>query len=187
VGLRIWIWINQVEGLAYYNLYTFTRVDGICIGCMVAILQKINFQFLNRNTSIIVFSFAGLNFLFYYINRQNEGSFPYLAMIGYTTFAMIFGLLIHDIVNHRTVLFNKLFNVSILKFFGKVSYGCYIIHWPLYLMIGPSLREWSQAYFPFIPAAFFASTVATILAYFAGYLSFRFFEMKFLTLKKYFV
>lgn len=187
VGLRYWVWVNQIENLAYYNLYTFTRIDGICIGCIVAVLQKINFKFLGKNTAVIVFVFAGLNFLFYFINKQYNFSFPYLAIVGYTTFAMIFGLLIYDIVNGGTKLFTTIFNFAPLKLIGRISYGCYIIHWPLYLIIGPYLVKWCTQNIPFISANFFASATATIIAYILGYLSYRYFEMKFLHLKKHFI
>ena len=187
VGLRIWVWLHHFERLAYYNLYTFTRIDGICIGCMIAILQRINFRFLERNTALIVFSFAVLNFIFYFINRQHEDSFPYLPMVGYTTFAMIFGLLVNDMVNNRTRLFTTLFNIPALKFIGRISYGCYIIHWPLYLLTAPWLESWSSLHLPFLPARFFASFVATVASYALGYLSYRFFELRFQELKKHFV
>jgi peptidoglycan/LPS O-acetylase OafA/YrhL len=183
IALRYWAWINHIENFAYYNLYTFSRIDGICIGCMVALLQQINSKFLTKNTAIIVSIFAGLNFLFYFFNKGYQFTFPYLAIIGYTTFAMLFGLLVHDIVNRRTKFFTTIFENRILRFCGTVSYGCYIIHWPLYLGIGPVLRLWSSQHLPWLSQEFFASTVSLILSYMAGYLSYRFFEMRFLRLK----
>lgn len=187
IGLRWWVWTQHLEDLAYYNLYTFTRIDGICIGCIVALLQKINMKFLEKNTSIVIFVFAGLNFLFYFLNLRYDDSLPYLAIIGYTTFAMIFGLLVYDIVSIGTPIYRTIFNISFLKFFGRISYGCYIIHWPLYLIISPFLRDWAAHYWSAFSANFFASAIATILAYLLGYLSYRYFEMKFLVLKKHFI
>lgn len=186
IGLRYWSWINHIENMAYYNLYTFSRIDGICIGCMIALLQRINPKFLGKYTSLIVSIFAGLNFLFYFFNRKYQFSFPYLAIVGYTTFAMLFGLLVDDIVNRRTKFFTAIFDVGILKFCGTVSYGCYIIHWPLYLFMRPFLERWGGQYISFISPQFFASVIALIASYIAGYLSYRFFEMRFLRLKKHF-
>ena len=103
---------------------------------------------------------------------------PYLAIIGYTTFALIFGLLIYDIVNIGTKIYTFIFNISILKLVGRISYGCYIIHWPLYLMIGPYLKKFAEQHISDLFANFFASAVATLLAYVLGYFSYQYFETK---------
>jgi peptidoglycan/LPS O-acetylase OafA/YrhL len=186
IGLRYWAWVNHIENFAYYNLYTFTRIDGICVGCMVALLQRINPKFLVKNTAAIVSIFAGFNFLFYFFNRRYQFSFPYLAIIGYTTFAMLFGLLIYDMVNRQTKFFTSFFSVGILRFCGTVSYGCYIIHWPLYLATKHYLEQFAEQHIGCISPQFFASTIATLASYGIGYLSYRYFEMRFLKLKKYF-
>lgn len=179
---RSLLWINKIENLTYSSLYTFTRIDGICIGCIVALSLKMNFAFLKKQRTIIVLTFAALNFIFYFINQKN--SFPYFAFIGYTTFAAIFGLLVYEIVTGDTKLINLFFNQPVLKFFGSISYSFYIFHWPLYLAISPSLKIWVIQNIPKFSSDFFASAVATILACLLAYLSYRFFEMRFLKLKK---
>ena len=187
VGLRIWIWINRIEGLAYFNLYTFTRIDGICIGCMIALLQRINPRFLSTYSSPIVLLFAGLNFLFYFINRSYHFSFPFLPMIGYTSFAMIFGLLVYNIVNSQSGILTIIFNNPLLRAMGMVSYGCYMFHWPLYLILAPGLEQWAVTNISFISAPFFASVAASSMAYLLGFLSYRFYELPFLRMKKHFL
>lgn len=184
IGLRYWSWTSQVQDLSYYNLYTFTRIDGICIGCMVALLQKINPGFLRKYTAAIVLAFAGFNFMFFFFNRENQFTFPYLAIAGYSTVAMLFGLLVYDIIHERTKLLIRIFSNRILKFFGRVSYGCYIIHWPLYLLLSPYLLKWITPYVSGDPKHFITSFIATALSYLLGYLSYRYFESYFLRLKK---
>jgi peptidoglycan/LPS O-acetylase OafA/YrhL len=186
IVLRFWLWVNKIEGLAYYNLYTFTRIDGICVGCMVALLQKINRNFLQRYMALIVFGFAAFNFIFYLVNLQYNDSFPYLALVGFSTFSMIFGLLVYDIVNVQTKIWDRIFNIEVLKFLGRISYGTYIFHWPLYLILHPFLMKWAKQFMLPVSAQFFTSISATILAYSLGYLSYRYFELRFLKLKKHF-
>lgn len=65
IGLRLWIWMYHLSGFAYYNLYTFTRIDGICIGSMVAILLRMNPGLLKKYTPVVVLFFAILNFAFF--------------------------------------------------------------------------------------------------------------------------
>lgn len=186
IVLRFWLWIHQIKDLSYYNFYTFTRIDGICIGCMVALLQKINTRFLGKNMSLIVLGFAAFNFIFYFVNLQYHDTFPYLALVGFSTFSMIFGLLVYDIINRQTKFFSDIFNIGILKFLGRISYGTYIFHWPLYLLIKPTLTSWASVNVNSFSPQLFASVIATILSYLLGFLSYRYFELRFLRMKKHF-
>ncbi len=181
--LRLWLWNNQIANLAYFNLYTFSRIDGICIGCMVALLQRINSQLLKKYLSTVVLFFAAANFIFFFINRQYQFSFPYLALVGYTTFAMLFGLLVNEAVSGSNRIINFIFNIPILKFFGRISYGFYIIHWPLYLVIHPYLLPWLSDHVKGMPAQFSISLLATLLAVLLSWFSYRYFERYFLKLK----
>jgi len=186
IALRYQAWTSHLEKMSYYNLYTFTRIDGICIGCMIAILQRINPRFLANYTGLIVLAFAGFNFLFFFFNRENDFTFPYLAIVGYSTISMLFGLLVYDIVHKRTRVFITVFGNRILQFLGRVSYGCYIVHWPLYLIASPFVHRWLTPYTGLPLRNFLVSSVLTGLAYFLGYLSYRYFETRFLRFKKHF-
>ena len=182
-AFRVWLWINQFPGINYYQFFLMTRIDGICIGCMVALMQKIDAKLIGRYLALIVLSFAGLNFLFYYINLKQGNSIPYLGILGFSTFSMIFGLLVYEIVNRENSLFSKLLDLSPLKFLGKISYGTYILHWPLYLLLVSVIPQLTSNSFNH---QLTISIAATILAFIAGYISFRYFESYFLALKKYF-
>jgi peptidoglycan/LPS O-acetylase OafA/YrhL len=183
IGLRLWIWNKQLEGLAYFNLYTFTRIDGICIGCMVALIRRLRPGFLDRQTFSIVLFFALLNFGFYYLNSRQSG-YPFLALVGYTTFAMIFGLLVNDLCHTEGSLFSRIFSHPALRFMGLVSYATYFIHWPLYLFVNPYLEPWLSGLTHSSMAPFLSSTLTILASYGLGYLSYRYFELPFLRLKK---
>ena len=89
-------------------------------------------------------------------------------------------------INVQTKFWDLVFNNEPLKFLGRISYGTYIFHWPLYLIINPSLQQWAGRHMAGNSPQFFASIVATLLSYTLGYLSYRYFEMRFLKLKKHF-
>jgi peptidoglycan/LPS O-acetylase OafA/YrhL len=179
--------MNHVSGFAYYNLYTFTRIDGICIGCMVALMQRINPGFLKKYTALIILSFAALNFAFFFMNRYYEFSFPYLALAGYTTFAMILGLLVNQAVTRENKWINLFMNIPFLKFFGRISYGFYLFHWPIYLLMVPYLTPWFNEFTNGWITQFSVSLIATLTAIILSWLSFNFFERYFLKLKHKFV
>ena len=180
--LRLYVWVNQVD-VSYFNLYTFTRIDGICIGSMVALVQRFNRQLLSKTTFWIVIGFAGLNFMFDFINRYYHFTFPYLPLVGYTTFAMLFGLLVHEASAARDNLVAKIFDNGFLKFFGKISFGLYVFHWPIYLAARLPVANWWQNNFSQY-STLVSSIVPTLAAIALSVVSYHYFEKPFLSLKK---
>jgi peptidoglycan/LPS O-acetylase OafA/YrhL len=187
IAFRLWIWIYDVTNLAYFNLYTFSRIDGLCIGCLVALLQKIDTNFLKKYTFFIVLFFAIANLVFFFINRSSNFSFPYLALIGYTTFAMIFGLLVNEAVTKETKIINVVFTITPLRFLGKISYGLYIFHWPVYLILRPYLPELLPELGHNSYTNLLSSIIITLIGIFISWLSYHYFEKRFLDLKNKFI
>jgi peptidoglycan/LPS O-acetylase OafA/YrhL len=186
VAFRSLIWIYKIEQLAYFNFYTFTRIDGICIGCMVALLQKINSKFLNSYQPVIISIFACFNFLFYFINLNSDLNFPYLALVGYTTFSMLFGLLVYEGVQGGNNFIQTIFCWKPLVYLGKISFGLYIFHWPVYVLLKSFFDNWISANFNINPNLA-TSLILSLMAVLISILSFTFFEVRFLKLKKHFV
>lgn len=184
ITLRFTLWTFQIERIAYFNLYTFSRIDGICIGSLLAVLRTVNHKAINRYFTIIVLGLAVLNFVFYFFNKQNQFSYPYLAIAGYTTFAIIFGLLVNEGVERQDTFISRLLSFRPFRFFGTISYSLYVFHWPVYLMTANTLKRWSEKNIEIINPSIMASIIATILSVLLAWLSFHFFEKKFLALKK---
>jgi len=183
IATRFFVWVYKIEDLAYFNLYTFTRIDGICIGCMLSLVQKINIGFFKKYTSTIVFILAGINFIFYFFNRRYQFTFPYLAIVGYTTFAIMFALLIQEAATGKTKIINIIFENPVLKFFGKISHGLYVFHWPLFIMISPYIKGWAEKYTTSFYSQIISSVFASVVAIAISVISFRYFESIFLNLK----
>lgn len=182
---RYIIWLYKVEDLAYSSLYTFTRIDGLCIGSMVALLQKIDPRFLKKHTPLIVLLMAAINFVFYFINDRSSFTLPYLAFVGYTTFAVLFGILVYEAVTGESKFLLFLLDNRPLKFFGKISYGLYVYHWPVFILFFDHLRNrLTGDYMLSLRAAELVSGIAvTLIAIFISVLSYRYFEKPFLQLK----
>ena len=185
IVLRYIIWSYKIENFAYFNLYTFSRIDGICIGSMLALLRNFNKDALQKFTPLIVFTLASFNFLFYFFNKQTEFTLPFMAIVGYTTFAVLFGLLVNEGVEGKNKVINFIFDNSIFKFFGRISYGLYVFHWPLHLLALPYLIKWLSIYLHDEKFILIASACLTTLAgIIVSAISYRYFESFFLRLKK---
>ncbi|MEO7922342.1 MAG: acyltransferase [Chitinophagaceae bacterium] len=182
---RYMVWVYKVEDLAYSSLYTFTRIDGLCIGSMLALLLRVNPGFLRKYTTVIVLLMAAVNFGFYFVNNQRGFSLPYLAFVGYTTFAVLFGILVHEAVTGKSRLINFLLDNRPLKFFGKISYGLYVYHWPVFMLLFPYFVELLAArmQLSFRIAETGSAVIVTVIAVLVSWLSFHFFEKPFLGLK----
>lgn len=183
---RYLVWINQVEDLAYSSLYTFTRIDGLCIGSMVALLQQIRPGFLKKYTSLIVFLMAAVNFGFYFLNHRSGFTLPYLAFAGYTTFAVLFGLLVYEAIDSGPNLIRRILDNRPLKFFGRISYGLYVWHWPVYLLFFDYFRNriHDRMAGSFRTSEWCSGVIVTGIAIICSMISYRFFEKPFLALKK---
>lgn len=184
IALRFIVWIYQIDNLAYFNLYTFSRIDGICIGSMLFLVQKTNSDFLPKYTSVIVFGLATFNFIFYFFNQYYNFSFPYLAIAGYTTFALLFALLVYEGTEGKNRVVNFLFNNAFMKFFGRISYGLYIFHWPVYLLFKDPVAKWITQNFSSLPPQLSASLITTSAAILLSITSYHYFESYFIRQKK---
>ena len=186
IGIRLYMWTIQIKDLNYFGLYTFTRIDGICIGSMLAILQFMRSPFIKKYFTILILLLAAMNFVFYFINKQYQFSYPYLAIVGYTTFAMLFAIVVHEVIQGDNKLFNYLLNIKPLKFFGKISYGLYVFHWPVYLILYDWMDEKIRSSLKLSEnnMAIIVSILLTIIGILISIISFYTLERYFLKKKK---
>jgi peptidoglycan/LPS O-acetylase OafA/YrhL len=183
---RYFIWVNRTDFPAHGNLFLFTRVDGILIGAMLALVKVINYHFLKKYSFVVTLSLALLNFLFYFINRSQNYTFPYWAIVGYSTFAVIFAMLAFETIDRENRLLNSILNNPLLRFTGKISYGFYIFHWPVNILLYDQIEKWVRQSIS-LPEKGILIVIAmslTLIALLMSIVSYYGFERYFLKMKK---
>jgi peptidoglycan/LPS O-acetylase OafA/YrhL len=182
---RTLIWNYQLRDFNYFGFYTFTRADGLFIGSLLAVLYNRYPQQLMKYSTAVVFSLAALNFIFFFVNREYEFRFPYLAIVGYTTFAVMFALLIQEAIQGQNTWMKKFLTLQPLRFFGKYSYGLYIWHWPIYLLFHKPVMQFLAGYVSTKDKSEIAAAcLLTALAVPVSVASYHLYELPFLKLKK---
>ena len=186
---RFYMWEMKIKDLNYFGLYTYTRIDGICIGSMLAILLFMRSAFINKYFTGLILLLACMNFIFYFFNKQNQFTYPYLAIVGYTTFAMLFAIIVHEAILGESRVINFILTIRPLRFFGKISYGLYVFHWPVYLIFYGWTTERLKSIFSISNSnlAILVSIILTIAGILISILSFYTFENYFLKKKKAFI
>ncbi|HVM88504.1 MAG TPA: acyltransferase [Puia sp.] len=183
---RITIWCFQFDQLNYAALYKFTRVDGLLIGSLLALVRIDNSFFLRLIDKLLISALlfsAGiilpiLKILFHF-------KLAYTACCIYPFVGLLGGFAVNFTLNGKNFLYNLL-TQPYLRFIGKISYGLYIFHWPIYkLLMGKfstPLQPGGSTFF----TSFLIPLSSTILTLIAAIISYYCIESPFLKLKKYF-
>ena len=113
-------------------LFTPFRLDSLAIGSMLALASREirDYQVLIRPARYLLpISFCGIASM----ALANKGiliwSDPIVQVVGFTLLAFLFGsVIVLSTMTAKPTWLTRLFNLSVLRFFGKYSYSMYIFH-----------------------------------------------------------
>ena len=164
-----------------YNGYffTFTRFDALAIGAILSLLE-LRYRFSHKYLSRYIILLIGILIPSVLMWTMFSGSgnntiqiFKYLV-IGFTFFSII-GMVLS--IKDKSVI-NKILESRFFRYSGKISYGLYVYH-PLIFLI---LLKYCNTHILLLNFV-----ICFSLTYLISTLSYRYFENPFLKLKKYFV
>jgi peptidoglycan/LPS O-acetylase OafA/YrhL len=169
---------------------TFTRADGLLLGAFVAVTQREASHTASKvwrrlRFPIFVATAVALSGLYVMANGLNDYDRRIMA-IGYVSLALFFACAISmcadAVIGDRA---RRFLSWRPLVACGKVSYGMYIFHWVLVILLVPHLVTMQAGMDATTQMALSTGVIVSGIAvvYVLAELSFRFFETPFLKLK----
>ena len=158
-------------------------VGGLCAYCAVYYQQFIRFfENLNRNALVSVY-FIGFLWLLCVPNLHDMNAVLLLFLRLISTLFFAFVILEQ---NYAQQSFYKFSNFKGLSFWGKYTYGLYLIHnivlLFIFIALGPKLLNINYEVHFF--ANFMVCVIGLLISMLVSYMSYEYFEKRFLTLKE---
>jgi peptidoglycan/LPS O-acetylase OafA/YrhL len=170
----------EERNAAAATVLTTSHIDAFAIGAWAALFPP------SLNTKQLIFVFmtvviAGVGMLIFYDLPWHSFGYhaplePAYGFIWQVSLLNIAGAVLIDALVRERV-FPSLFRVAWLRYLGTISYGAYVFHFPVQALVDRGLR--SQPELVRLGAEL-------LITFGAASLSYRFFELKFLELKKHF-
>jgi peptidoglycan/LPS O-acetylase OafA/YrhL len=183
--LRLAVWSFRLENVSYVNIYAFTRIDGLCVGSLLAIFRhQKNFKLKNLNRVLGLSFFLLVFIVMPFFKLFFHFTLPYLACSLFPAIALFWGVVLWSSIPGESPIF-RIFNNRFLIFFGRISYGLYIFHWPINRLI--KLRFETGAGQPYhFEMTLLLAIISTGIAIIMSVISFYTYERYFIGLKRYF-
>jgi peptidoglycan/LPS O-acetylase OafA/YrhL len=119
---------------------TDTRADAILMGCLLGLLmswrmlpESPRFRTVIRGAAL-----ASAGFFVYLLGSVTSGS-PFLYRGGFTLVALAVAVVILEVFNPGPSLFAGTLELPPLVWLGRLSYGVYLWHFPIFILLAPSL------------------------------------------------
>ena len=179
----LYFFIVQDTPIFFYN--TFCRMDSFLTGAVIYLMPKRGtYKPLLLNLLLItslVLLITGL-----VITGNSSHTSPFFKTVGYTILAFIFGGILFKIVERPSSIFSRIFNLRFLRHAGKISYGLYIIHWPVLQIAGFRIQSFLHVNYSLTKTTTMIASAfcCLLITYGLSVLSFKYFETFFLRFKK---
>jgi peptidoglycan/LPS O-acetylase OafA/YrhL len=144
-----WAWhsstVNGNTGITYYS--TFTRVSeclaGVTFAFVLASRPARRALATTTGARLVaiggVVGIAGWLFLWHYVPLTSEYMFHGGTILNFVFTALVIMACLRPVQRNPA---NRLFNVAIFCALGRLTYGIYLYHWPIYLLLSWERLGW---------------------------------------------
>lgn len=169
----------------FYYFNTFLRMDSFVIGALLRQLHYSKILIPEKLVTLLLLSTLILIALSPLVFGDMDTTNPFFATVGYTLTALFFACLLHKSIQFPHSILARLFTARWLRFFGKISYGLYLLHFPILLVFQQRCFDWETAHLGGDPLLLRILSVILcfFISFFISILSYRYFESRFLRLK----
>jgi peptidoglycan/LPS O-acetylase OafA/YrhL len=135
VALRLWGVLHYPDpGPLYF--YTPARLDGLALGAAIAAMARDPGWPARRRTTGIVLGTAGAALLAMVYALAGAGpTSPPMLIVGYPAIASLAAAALIAALGRRDSMMPRLLRIRSLRTVGKYSYGMYVLHQPVILML----------------------------------------------------
>jgi peptidoglycan/LPS O-acetylase OafA/YrhL len=182
LAARFMIWKTAGPDFLFF-FFNFTRIEGLALGSLLAIgthfgLDRLGQKLLTATGIALIF--CSLTLL---AKACKLTTIPFFGFGGYLLIGLLTALLIHFLLHAD---FKTPFSHPLLVAAGRISFGLYVIHWPLYFLLDPVIQSFSNGTGSRVPLSIrlLSSVVCLLLSGLLAYSSYTWFEKYFLNLKK---
>jgi peptidoglycan/LPS O-acetylase OafA/YrhL len=180
---------EQVAKIAYRA--TVTHMDGLLFGALLAIMGSDKASWLARGWKRVrsaAFVVTSLLLLALFVVTHGFNDYDGRVIVfGYASLALFFACAVSVAVDGALYAgFLALLTIRPLRACGRVSYGMYLLHWPLVVFTVPSLTRHQASASPLggVGIGLGAVGLGIAVTYVVAEISFRFVETPFLRLKE---
>lgn len=188
---RIW-YINfyisstSVDPYPYFH-NTFCRIDSFAAGSLLYCLLRFEEKVLNKKNAMILFFVSGVIIIILgLLDNSFDFTGYYMSNFGFTIIGLNFFTWLYFSLTTHNKLANRILRNFVLSYIGKISYSLYVFHWFILILLLPSLNNFLNNTFNH-SNEFLAITLCLIITFLISGLSYHFFEMPIIRLKKKFV
>jgi len=180
-ALRFSIGLNEPASDQTYLLLYLGRPDGLFIGSFLAILrQKENVGFIVKRLLQLLAISTFLEAIAFALQKNVQFPISHYFVFGHTVAAIVFAFLLLLALDDNNKIIKQSLSNPQLKYLGKISYGLYLFHWPILVIIGKGkMADWMRS--------LSASTATTILGVVCFVLAVSLSTISYLSIEQFFI